>query len=501
MNYYNKPLFIFEMANNHMGSLEHGLKMIKEFAQIKKTYETDFHFAFKFQFRNIDTFIHPDYKNRMDLRYIKRFSETKLSKEQFYTLKESVREYGFLSMCTGFDEASIDLIEEMNFDIIKIASCSFTDWLLLERIIKLDKPIIASTAGTDLIDIDNVVSFFLHREKNLCLMHCVGEYPTNIDRLQLNQIDLFKSRYPDIQVGFSTHEEPENFDSIKIAVSKGVRVFEKHVAVVTNEYPKNEYSATPEQVKKWLESAKQAFRMCGVIDKRAEFSDKELADLLQFKRGMFASTDIKKGDILELSKVFFAFPNQANQLLANDFSKYTKFVAQRDIQKNEPVLENDVQKILLREKVYTIVQKVKELLYSTKIVFPGKADLEISHHYGIDKFYEFGLTMITVVNRDYCKKLLIVLPNQVHPEQYHKQKEETFIMLYGELEIELDGEKSILKPGDLRVVKPGVKHIFRSQTGAVFEEISSTHFVNDSFYTDESITKNQNRKTILSYWL
>ena len=43
---FKKPLFILEMANNHMGSLEHGIRMIREFAEVKKKY--DFRFAFKF---------------------------------------------------------------------------------------------------------------------------------------------------------------------------------------------------------------------------------------------------------------------------------------------------------------------------------------------------------------------------------------------------------------------------------------------------------------------
>jgi len=69
-----KPLFIFEMANNHMGDLDHGLRVIREFAKVKEKHK-EFNFAFKFQFRNIDTFIHPDYKDRMDLKYVKRFTD------------------------------------------------------------------------------------------------------------------------------------------------------------------------------------------------------------------------------------------------------------------------------------------------------------------------------------------------------------------------------------------------------------------------------------------
>jgi N-acetylneuraminate synthase len=66
---------------------------------------------------------------------------------------------GFLSICTPFDEKSVDLIDQQKFNIIKIASCSFTDWPLLERVVRSDKPIIASTAGASLEEIDKVVSF------------------------------------------------------------------------------------------------------------------------------------------------------------------------------------------------------------------------------------------------------------------------------------------------------------------------------------------------------
>ena len=78
-------LFIFEMANNHMGDVEHGLRIINEFYDTCKGFG-DFNFAFKLQYRDLDTFIHPDYKNRTDFKYVKRFQETRLSKEQLKAL-------------------------------------------------------------------------------------------------------------------------------------------------------------------------------------------------------------------------------------------------------------------------------------------------------------------------------------------------------------------------------------------------------------------------------
>jgi D-lyxose ketol-isomerase len=119
----------------------------------------------------------------------------------------------------------------------------------------------------------------------------------------------------------------------------------------------------------------------------------------------------------------------------------------------------------------------------------------------MEKFSQFGLTMITVVNRDYCKKLLVVLPGQIHPEQYHKKKEETFHVLHGFVSMTLNGVTTIHGPGAVITIEPNVRHAFTTEKGAVIEEISSTHYKDDSFYTDPDIANNPNRKTYLSYWL
>src|SRR5262245_58445477 len=195
-------LFIFEMANNHMGDVEHGIRIIREFRDIAKDF--DFNFAFKLQYRQLDSFIHPDYRDRMDIKYIKRFSETKLSRERTRRLVDEIKKCGFIGICTPFDEASVDAIISDGFDILKIASCSFTDWPLLERMSTAGKPVIASTAGIDLESMDNVVAFMQHRNLDFVLMHCVAEYPTPNAGLQLNQIDFIRARYPGLHIGYST---------------------------------------------------------------------------------------------------------------------------------------------------------------------------------------------------------------------------------------------------------------------------------------------------------
>jgi sialic acid synthase SpsE/D-lyxose ketol-isomerase len=492
-------LFTLELANNHMGDIDHGIYVIKEFGKVCKKYP--FSFAFKLQYRQLESFIHPEMKSRLDVPYIKRFSETRLTRQDHDRLVEEIRKEGFFTMSTPFDEESVDLIESQDLDIIKIPSCSFGDWPLLERISQTDKPIIASTAGASIELIDQVISFLNHRNKEFAILHCVGEYPTPDEKMHIAQIDYLKNRYPNVRIGFSTHEDTSNTDFIKIAVAKGATIFEKHVAVQTEKYGINKYSATPEQVDAWLESALYSQEVCGVGDVRLPVNSKEAASLLSLRRGVFAKSKIQKGESLTLDKVFFAFPPKEGQFTANDWSKYYSFHATVDINVNEAISPDNSSKIDSREKIWEIVKKVRKILKESNVVIPGSAELEISHHYGLDKFYEFGLTMLTVVNRDYCKKLLVSLPGQKHPEQYHNKKEETFHVLYGNVEIELNGINQTCKPGDVITIEPKTRHAFVSLDGSVVEEISSTHFLDDSYYTDTNIAANKNRKTVLTYWM
>lgn len=492
-------LFTLEMANNHMGDLEHGLHVIRTFGEICKKYP--FAFAFKLQYRELDSFIHPEMKGRDDVPYVKRFSETRLTRDHFDTLVEEIRNQGFLTMSTPFDEKSVDMIESQDLDIIKIPSCSFGDWPLLERICKNDKPIIASTAGAAIETIDQVVSFLTHRKKDFAILHCVGEYPTPDENMHISQIDYLKNRYPGVRIGFSTHEDTSNTDFVKMAIAKGATIFEKHVAVETEKYGINQYSATPEQIDNWLGAAAYAKAVCGEGVERPPINQKEAESLLSLQRGIFAKSDIKKGETLTLDNVFFAFPPQSGQYTANSWSKYFEYTAQNDISINSAITPQNCSQRDKRETVWDIVKNVRSFLKGSNVVIPGSAELEISHHYGIDKFYDYGLLLLTVVNRDYCKKILVTLPGQKHPEQYHNQKEETFHVLYGEVDLILDGKSTICTPGDVVTIEPGTKHAFSSKTGAVIEEISTTHFKNDSYYTDESINENKQRKTVLTYWM
>lgn len=492
-------LFIFEMANNHQGSVEHGLRIIREMAEVAR--KVNVRAAIKLQFRDLDSFIHPEHKEHTANKHIPRFISTRLSAEEFGVLIAETKRQGLISMATPFDESSVNLLEFLDVEVVKVASCSANDWPLLERIAESGRPVVCSLAGLGLSDIDRVVSFFQHRGVHFALSHCVAIYPTMHNQLRLNQIETLRKRYPGITIGFSTHEEPQNLDAVKIAYAKGARIFERHVAVPTVEFKRNAYSSTPEEIGAWLTAHREAVEMCGA-ENPSPVSEIESASLESLTRGVYAKTAIKASTPLTKDLVYFAMPTNAGQLTSGVWKEY--MVADRDYVVNEAI--SDIvevsRKPTVGETIAGLVHELKGMLNAAGIVIGTSPNVELSHHFGLERFREWGAAIVDCINREYCKKIIVMLPGQKHPYHHHKRKEEAFQVLYGEMVVELEGREKLLYPGDVVVVERGAWHSFRTDRGAIFEEISTTHFNDDSFYEDKSINKlpRAARKTKLVNW-
>ena len=175
-------------------------------------------------------------------------------------------------------------------------------------------------------------------------------------------------------------------------------------------------------------------------------------------------------------------------------------IASKDYDVNEAIYEKRA--VSITSDTRSIIHDVKGMLNEAHITVGNEFELELSHHYGLEHFRNYGVTMINIINREYCKKLLIVLPGQKHPVHYHKVKEESFQVLYGTLTLTLDGKETEVKEGQVITVERNVPHAFTSKEGCVFEEISTTHVKNDSYYEDPAIAHLDvmERKTILKNW-
>jgi len=492
-------LFIFDLANNHQGDVTHGLNIIDGIAAVSNTHTV--RGAMKFQFRQLDTFLHPVLKDSKENKNLARFQSTRLSKDEYQILLDQVKKQNLITVCTPFDEESVDVIVDMDFDIIKIASCSAMDWPLIEKIAVTGKPIIFSTGGISLKQIDDLVSYFDHRGVDYAIMHCVSIYPTPSELCNLSHIEFLKSRYKDKIIGWSTHENPEDTNPVQIAVAKGARMFERHVGLETDVHKLNAYSSTPAQVDKWIEAKISAEVLCGQRIRQPSPPAEAIA-IASLQRGVFTRNKIKAGEPIERSDVYFAMPWSEGQVPSGEWKN--GITSKVDVGPDQALLlvnseiPNDPESQILK----TAIHEVKAMLNEAQIVLNSEFEVEYSHHYGVKNFRETGAVLITCVNREYCKKLIIQLPGQFHPFHYHDKKEETFQVLHGQLHTEIDEHTRTLNPGETVTILPGVFHNFWTDTGVIFEEISSTHYNSDSIYRDPEINKlkREERKTIVDHW-
>ncbi len=311
-------LFVLELANNHWGKINRGLKIISDFARVVRF--NDVHAAIKLQFRDVDSFVHKDFRDRSDIRYIKKTLDTHLSWENLRRMVEAVREAGMVTMVTPFDEVSVDKCVEFGVEILKIASSDIRDKTLLEKIASAGLPVIASCGGANLDHIDDLVAFFTDRNIPFALNHCVSLYPSEDSDLELDQIDFLKARYPHITIGLSTHEYRDWHDSMLIAYGKGARSFERHIDIDHEGVPVSSYCTKPEQADIWFRAFKKAQEMCGGhAAARREVPEGERRYLDALVRGVYARRDLEAGETLQRQDIYFSVPLLKGQISTREF--------------------------------------------------------------------------------------------------------------------------------------------------------------------------------------
>jgi len=353
-----EELFVLEMANNHWGEVERGLKIIADFSRVVRF--NNIRATIKLQFRDVDNFIHKQFRGREDVRYIKKTLDTQISKKDLATLVDAVRKAGCIPSATPFDEASVGLCEELEIPLIKLASSDINDWFLIERIAKANRPVIASSGGSSVKDTDDLVTFFANRSIPLALNHCVSLYPTEDVDLQLNQIDYLRSRYPNNTIGFSTHEYNDWETSLAIAYAKGARTFERHIDIDHAGVAVSPYCTLPHQADVWFKAFRRVKAMCGhpgTVKRTPPEAEVKYLDTLV--RGVYAKRDLKAGQSLREEDLYLAIPLQKGQLSCREIMRGQVLLS--DVAKDSAVTVEQV------DSPYAYDDELKRLIYARGI--------------------------------------------------------------------------------------------------------------------------------------
>jgi len=353
-----EDLFVLELANNHWGSTKRGLRIIEDYARIVRF--NNVRAGIKLQFRNVDTFIHKDFRDRSDIRYIKKTLDTQISDEDLAVLVNAIRKNGCIPMATPFDEKSVDLCVDLGIQIIKIGSSDVNDWFIIEKIATTKKPVIVSTGGSPVKDLDDLVLFFENRNISLAINHCVSIYPTDDSELELNQIDYLRSRYPNHVIGFSTHECHDWTTSITIAYAKGARTFERHIDIEADNIAVSAYCSLPHQIDEWFKAYKKAKEMCGGPGVQKRIAPKKEIDYLDaLIRGVYARRDLAEGHALTDNDVYLAIPLQKGQISCRELMRGE--VLLKPCAQDQPIM------IEMIDSPYAYDDNLKQLIYQRGI--------------------------------------------------------------------------------------------------------------------------------------
>ena len=287
------PFFVAEISANHNGSLFHAKKLIR----IAKRYGAD---AVKLQTYTPDTLTiksnRPDFKIREGLwngktlwdLYEKAQTPFGWHKELFNYAKK----LKITCFSTPFDETAVDLLESLNCPLYKIASFEMNHIPLIKKIAKTKKPIIISTGMANLKEIDLAYKTAKKNgAKEIILLYCVSNYPSKISDFNFNNIRILKDRY-NCKIGFSDHSTDSKV--VAAAIAAGAEVIEKHIALEGQKRGFDiAFSLKGKEIKDYLKVIRETSLIMG---KKYFYRNKSENQSLQFRRSIYAISNIKKGE-------------------------------------------------------------------------------------------------------------------------------------------------------------------------------------------------------------
>ncbi len=217
---------IAEIGHNHQGSVDKA----KEMFRVAKECGVD---AVKLQKRSNRTlytrsmYESPyDNENSFGATYGAHREALEFDWDAYVELKRYAAEIGVTFFATAFDVESADFLAKLDVPAYKIASGDLNNVPLLQHVARIGKPIVVSTGGGSLDDVQRAYDAVMPLNSQLCLLQCTASYPAEPEDMNLRVITTFREAFPEIVIGLSDHQN--GIAMADIAYILGARVIEKH---------------------------------------------------------------------------------------------------------------------------------------------------------------------------------------------------------------------------------------------------------------------------------
>ena len=221
------PAFIIaEIGINHQGDVS----IAKNLIQKAKECGAD---AVKLQKRSISRILT---KSGLEMAYDNRnsFGKTygehkialELSEADYHELNTYCKKMDIIFCASGWDEESIDFLDEMGIPFFKMASADLTNFPLLVHTAKKNKPMILSTGMADMKMVQAAYSQVNQINNQIAILQCTSTYPSAFSEVHLNVLQTFMKEFPDTVIGYSGHEQ--GIAIPPAAVALGAKIIERH---------------------------------------------------------------------------------------------------------------------------------------------------------------------------------------------------------------------------------------------------------------------------------
>jgi pseudaminic acid synthase len=337
INQKNPPFIVAEISANHNNSLQRALKLVDE----AKKAGAD---AVKIQTYTADTitlnskkkdFLISDKKSLWYGKYLyELYQKGSTPWEWHKQIFERAKKNNIICFSSPFDETAVDFLKKFRSPVYKVASFENNHVPLIKYIIKTKKPIIVSLGASTLNEIKEMVNNFKkYNFKNFALLKCTSAYPASVEESNLKTILDIKKKF-NVEVGLSDHTP--GIGVAIAAIAFGASIIEKHFTLNKNDGGLDDsFSIDPTELSNLVCESKRAWKSIG--KKFYGISKSEKGSLI-FKRSIYTSKDIKKGEQFSLSNIKIIRPNKG--LEPKFFEKILGKKSNKNIKKATPLKFN-----------------------------------------------------------------------------------------------------------------------------------------------------------------
>ena len=222
-------------------------------------------------------------------------------------------------------------------DKLKVASRDLTNLPLLEALAETKIPIILSTGMAGKKELDEALKVITKYHSDISILHCVSQYPTHPENLNLHTITYLKKHYGQYKIGFSDHTI--GISAPVIAVGMGAEIIEKHVTIDRRMKGTDQAgSLGPDGVNRMVRDIRYTELSMGVEDLYIEKS--VMPSKIKLERSIATRHTIKAGDIIKLDDIHMLSPGDGFKW--DEKEKVVGKVAKNDIKANEIIYPSDL---------------------------------------------------------------------------------------------------------------------------------------------------------------